>query len=80
MIRTLSDLLRLYGDRTVLTIGASHIDGGRRSVVTFEIDHPGECQMCLGEKRVPCSSWPGHSHVCDECSGSGLALDIGGES
>jgi hypothetical protein len=78
MIRTLSDLLRLYGDRTVLSLTG---DGrGNRTVITFEIDHPAECQMCLGEKCVPCSSWPGHSHVCDECSGSGLALDIGGES
>lgn len=79
MIRTLSDLLRTYGDQAI-THGPTASGDGKRTTITFEIDHPAECQMCLGEKRVPCSSWPGHSHVCDECSGSGLALDIGGEA
>lgn len=71
MIRTLSDLLRHYGDRTVLTLTG---DGnGKRTVVTFEIDHPGECWWCIGT---------GHGlsiGTCPECHGSGLALDIGGE-
>lgn len=74
MIRTISDLLRHYGDRTVLTIGAS--GNGRRSVVTFEIDHPGECVMCIQGKRVRGLEMV----VCDVCHGSGLALELGGEA
>lgn len=74
MIRTLSDLLRLYGDRTVLSLTG---DGrGNRTVITFEFDHPGECLMCIQGKRVRGLEMV----VCDVCQGSGLALDIGGEA
>lgn len=77
MIRTISDLLRHYGDRTVLSLTG---DGrGNRTVITFEIDHPAVCLQCGGSGSVvrfdPLDNVP-----CPECSGSGLALDIGGEA
>lgn len=75
MIRTLSDLLRLYGDRTI-THGPTASGDGRRTVITFEIDHPGECLRCEGRgKTLRCHMVT----VCTACWGSGLALDIGGE-
>lgn len=78
MIRTISDLLRLYGDRTVLSLTG---DGrGNRTVITFEIDHLGECWKCGGAGRTPMRVMPDLSLPCPECQGSGLALDIGGEA
>lgn len=73
MIRTLSDLLRHFGDRTILTLTADA--RATRSTITFEIDHPAECAMCIQGQRVR-----GLEMVtCEWCHGSGLAIDVGGE-
>lgn len=81
MIRTLSDLLRHYGDQAI-THGPTASGDGKRTTITFEIDHPAECLACEGHGQV--LRW-GHSskgHIvtpCPLCHGSGLAVEMGGE-
>lgn len=79
MIRTLSDLLRHYGDQAI-THGPTASGDGKRTTITFEIDHPAECLRCNGAGQV---FWGGLVNLqivpCPVCHGSGLAVEIGGE-
>lgn len=73
---TLSDLLRIYGDVTLTQYGGVNTTG-RQTEVRFVFDHPAECLECKGGGRE--LRWH-PSFTCPVCHGSGLALELGGES
>lgn len=61
MIRTLTDLLRMFGDAPV-----THVQGvsnGRETEIRLVVSHAPRCPFC--------------DDGCDSCEGTGLAVELG---